>query len=130
LTGVFSVLLIIIGYAQEEKQQSSGQREERHPTVMDSIDIVRDYRPMLADAVKIRRSPDMSIDRQALEIEMRHVATAMYFARNYFKQAYHSPLPEKYPDALRSNIDNNRIGILAYRAGEYERATSILEKVK
>ena len=37
---------------------------------MGSIDVVRDYRPMLADAVKIRRSPDMDINREALEIEL------------------------------------------------------------
>lgn len=133
-TGIFSVLLAT-GYAQEEekqqvdKRQAHGQSGETQQSVMDSIEVVRDYRPMLADAVKMRRSPDMKVDREALEIELRQIAAGMYFSRNQFKQPYHSPLPEKYPNALRNNIDNNRIGILAYRAGEYERAASILEKV-
>ncbi len=34
------------------------------PVTLDSFDIVRDYRPILADAVKIRRSPDMSNKRE------------------------------------------------------------------
>lgn len=134
LTGVFSALLVM-GYAQEEeepqeeKQQPSGQQDERQPTLMDSIDVVRDYRPMLADAVKIRRSPDMRIDREALEIELRQIAAATYFAKNEFKQAYYGRLLERHPGASRSNIDNYRIGFMAYQAGEYERATSILEKL-
>lgn len=135
LTGI-SLILSVTGYAQEggkqqaEKRQTAERWHETQPTVMDSVEIVRDYRPMLADAVKIRRSPDMKIDRSALEIEVRQVAASMYFARNEFKEPYHSPLPERYPDAPRNNIDNNRIGVLAYRAGEYERATSILKQVK
>jgi TolA-binding protein len=96
---------------------------------MDSIEIVRDYRPMLADAVKIRRSPDMNIDRKSLEIELRKIAAGMYFSRNKYKEPYHSPLPEKYPNSSRDNIDNNRIGIIAYRGREFERAASILKKV-
>src|SRR5690606_19019797 len=93
LTGVFSALLIM-GYAQEgDKQQKdtrqlSEGREETQGTFMDSIDVVRDYRPMLADAVKVRRSPDMRINREAIEIELRQIAAATYFSRNGFKQAY------------------------------------------
>lgn len=121
LTGIFSALLVM-GYAQEgEEQQES--------TLMDSIDVVRDYRPMLADAVKIRRSPDMRIDREALAIELRQIAASTYFAKNAFRQAYYGTLLERHPDASRSNIDNYRIGFLAYQAREYERATSILEKL-
>lgn len=45
-----------VGFAQQE----TGQR----PAVIDSIDVVRDYRPVLADAVKIRRSPDMTNKRE------------------------------------------------------------------
>ncbi|SFC64791.1 Tetratricopeptide repeat-containing protein [Parapedobacter composti] len=134
LTGVFSAVLVM-GYAQEEEQQQeekrqpSEQRDERQPTLLESVDVVRDYRPMLADAVKIRRSPDMRIDREGLEIELRQIAAATYFSKNTFKQAYYGRLLERHPDASRSNIDNYRIGFLAYQAGEYERATAILEKL-
>lgn len=135
LTGIFSVLLVT-GYAQEEEKQPDGQHQNSEQlggtqsSIMDSVSVVREYRPILADAVKIRRSPDMKIDRGALEIELRTVAATMYFARNNFKQPYYSPLPQKYPNALPSNIDNYRIGLLAYLAGENERAVSILEKVE
>ncbi len=128
LTGVLSAVLVM-GYAQEEEEQSEQLEEQRQPTLMDSIDVVRDYRPMLADAVKIRRSPDMNIDREALAIELRQIAASTYFAKNEFKQAYYGRLLERHPDASRSNIDNYRIGFLAYQAGEYERATTILEKL-
>ncbi|MCT1524115.1 tetratricopeptide repeat protein [Sphingobacterium hotanense] len=135
LTGVFSTL-ILVGYAQDEKKQSnknehvSEQVDRTQPRVMDSIEVVREYRPILADAVKVRRSPDMKIDRATLAQELREIAASMYFARNNYKQPYHSPLPQRYPNASRDNIDNNRIGIIAYLAGEYERAASILSKVQ
>ncbi|WP_409456383.1 tetratricopeptide repeat protein [Sphingobacterium sp.] len=135
LTGVLS-MLILGGYAQEDKKQQhkneqvGGQVDRTQPRVMDSIEIVREYRPVLADAVKIRRTPDMKIDRATLAQELREIAASMYFSRNNYKQPYHSPLPQRYPNASRDNIDNNRIGIIAYLAGEYERAASILKKVE
>lgn len=134
LTVAFSALLVM-GYAQEEEEQqeekrpASEKRDEGQSTSMGSIDVVRDYRPMLADAVKIRRSPDMDIDREALAVELRQIAAATYFAQNKFKQTSYGKLLERHPDASRSNIDNFRIGFVAYLAREYERATSILENV-
>src|SRR5690606_10907400 len=131
LTGTFSVMLVA-GYAQEEKKEQVPTKplERTKPQDMDSIEVVRDYRPMLAEAVKIRRSPEMNIDRKALEVELRQIAAGMYFGKNGFKEPYHFPLPQKYPNSKGSNIDNNRIGIIAYRGKEYERATSILQKVE
>lgn len=133
LTGVFSMLLVM-GYPQEEQQKESRQPserlEEKEATVMDSIDVVRDYRPMLADAVKARRSPDMNINREAIEIELRQIAAATYFERNRFKQAYNDEILKRHPNASRNNIDNYRISYLAYGAKEYERAASILGKLE
>ncbi|ERJ58708.1 tetratricopeptide repeat protein [Sphingobacterium paucimobilis] len=134
LTGIFSVLLLA-GYAQDqgkqkdENRQLGDQKVNSKSTVLDSIEVVRDYRPMLADAVKIRRSPNMKIERKDLEAELRQVVASIYFDMNDFRRPFHSPLPERYPNAARNNIDNNRIGIMAYHAGEYERAASILKKV-
>ncbi|WP_210352604.1 tetratricopeptide repeat protein [Sphingobacterium tabacisoli] len=134
LTGIFSVLLLA-GYAQEqgkqtgEKKPPAEQKTGTQSSVLDSIEIVRDYRPMLADAVKIRRSPSMKIERKDLENELRQVVASIYLDMNDFRRPFHSPLPDRYPNAPRNNIDNNRIGIMAYHAGEYERAASILKKV-
>lgn len=135
LTGVFSALLIM-GYAQEEDKQQKDTRQpgerwnERQATVMDSFDVVRDYQPMLADAVKVRRSPDMRINREAIDIELRQIAATTYFAKNEFKQAYNDELLKRHPNASRNNIDNYRISYLAYRAGEYPRAASILKTLE
>jgi len=134
LTVAFSTLLVM-GYAQEkekqqeEKQQTSEKPDEGQSKPIGTIDVVRDYRPMLADAVKIRRSPDMDIDRETLAAELRQIAAVTYFANNKFKQAYYVKIIERHPDASRNNIDQFRIGSIAYLAGEHERATSILKKV-
>lgn len=127
---------LVVGYAQEkeglleEELWEETLQEDGQPALLDSIEIVRDYRPMLADAVKIRRSPDMDIDREALEMDLRRIAIDGYFTRTKFKEAYYTPLLKRHPDASPDNIDNHRIGILAYRAGEYERAATILSKLK
>lgn len=49
---------------QQQNQQQQSQQQDTRPTTVDSIDVIRDYRPILADAVKIRRSPDMSNKRE------------------------------------------------------------------
>ncbi|WP_257669008.1 hypothetical protein [Parapedobacter tibetensis] len=55
---VFFSGILLAGYAQQE------ERRDERPATIDSIDVVRDYRPILADAVKIRRSPDMTNKRE------------------------------------------------------------------
>ncbi|MHC8949452.1 tetratricopeptide repeat protein [Sphingobacterium hungaricum] len=134
-TVIFSLFLVIAQAQEDEKQEEKKQQVNKQwngtqSGVMDSVNVVIEYRPVLADAVKVRRSPEMKIDRKTLEIELRHIAASMYFSRNTYKEPFHSPLPERYPNALRSNIDNNRIAVLAFRAGEYERAASIFQQVK
>lgn len=135
ITGVF-LTMVSIGYGQQEETQpeeehkAGEQTYERPPTLGDSIVVVRQYRPMLADAVKVRQSPDMRIDREGMEIEMRRTAAETYFAKNKYKQAYYGLVLERHPEASRDNIDNYRIGHLAYQAREYERAGSIMKKVK
>ena len=134
LTAACSVSLImgsaqVVDKQQQDTQEPSERRNVERAPVMDSIDIVREYRPMLADAIKVRRSPDMGIDREAIAVELRQIAAATYFERNIFKQAYNDELLKRNPNASRDNIDNYRISYLAYRAGEYPRAASILESI-
>ncbi|HMR18525.1 MAG TPA: TonB-dependent receptor [Sphingobacterium sp.] len=52
-----AVLLLACG------QQIFAQEDPTKPVTIDSFNVVRDYRPILADAVKIRRSPDMTNKR-------------------------------------------------------------------
>jgi len=51
-------LLLGLGY-----QGFAQQVDPLKPVTIDSFDVVRDYKPILADAVKIRRSPDMTNKR-------------------------------------------------------------------
>ncbi len=51
-------LMLISSYAHAQVEE-----EAERPVTIDSFDVVRDYKPLLADAVKIRRSPDMSNKR-------------------------------------------------------------------
>src|SRR5690606_809333 len=133
LTAAFSVVLAV-GYAQEGEGEAEQERLEQQragePVTIDSIDVVRAYRPMLADAVKIRRSPDMRINRQALETELRLVAATAYFVTNEFSKPNYGRSLKRHPEATPSNIDNYRIGYMAYENGEYERAAGIFEKLE
>ncbi|WP_099370056.1 TonB-dependent receptor [Sphingobacterium sp. 1.A.5] len=53
-------LLLGMGIGAQAQRRDTTDR----PVTLDSFDIVRDYRPILADAVKIRRSPDMTNKRE------------------------------------------------------------------
>lgn len=53
--------LLSVGSLNAYSQQ---QEEQQQPVTIDSFVIVRDYKPLLADAVKIRRSPDMTNKRE------------------------------------------------------------------
>ena len=60
----------VAGWAQQQNQQQQNQQQQQNEeqqqqrATIDSIDVIRDYRPILADAVKIRRSPDMTNKRE------------------------------------------------------------------
>ena len=64
VTGMIALFATNV-WAQETQTQTQTQAQtQAQSTTTDSIDVVRDYRPMLADAVKIRRSPDMTNKRE------------------------------------------------------------------
>ena len=53
------ILLIAICYAGDTFAQVTPQPTQPSGTLTEEIEIVRPYKPVLADAVKIRRSPDL-----------------------------------------------------------------------
>ena len=55
----YAIVALLLGIGQQVQAQVDPDR----PVTIDSFDVVRDYKPILADAVKIRRSPDMSNKR-------------------------------------------------------------------
>lgn len=52
----YSLIVLLLGFSV----QVYSQEDPVKPVTVDSFDVVRDYKPILADAVKIRRSPDMT----------------------------------------------------------------------
>lgn len=58
----YAIMALLLGIGVEGYAQQRDTVPDR-PVTIDSFDIVRDYRPILADAVKIRRSPDMTNKR-------------------------------------------------------------------
>ncbi|GAA4780411.1 hypothetical protein GCM10023231_04280 [Olivibacter ginsenosidimutans] len=66
-------LLIGLGFCslasfaqEEEKEQQKTEKQEDVKGNLGEIDVVRDYKPILADAVKIRQSPDLTNNRKYL----------------------------------------------------------------
>ncbi|MHC8947304.1 hypothetical protein [Sphingobacterium hungaricum] len=55
----YAIVALLLGLGFE----SYAQERPDKPVTIDSFDVVRDYKPILADAVKIRRSPDMTNKR-------------------------------------------------------------------
>lgn len=55
-------LMLCFAFVGAAAQEQTQQQQQRN--TIDSIDVIRDYRPILADAVKIRRSPDMTNKRE------------------------------------------------------------------
>ena len=55
----YALVALLLGAGQ----QGFAQVDPERPVTIDSFDVVRDYKPILADAVKIRRSPDMTNKR-------------------------------------------------------------------
>jgi len=55
----YGIVALLLGLGT----QGYAQQDPNKPVTVDSFDVVRDYKPILADAVKIRRSPDMTNKR-------------------------------------------------------------------
>lgn len=55
----YGIVALLLGLGT----QAYAQQDPTKPVTVDSFDVVRDYKPILADAVKIRRSPDMTNKR-------------------------------------------------------------------
>lgn len=58
-----ATLLMGVGF-NSFAQETPKKNDPEKPVTIDSFDVVRDYKPILADAVKIRRSPDMTNKRE------------------------------------------------------------------
>ncbi len=110
LTGILSGIAVV-GYAQEE-----GQRER--PATIDSIDVVRDYRPILADAVKIRRSPDMSNKRQYQPKLSYNILDKKLDINTGTKQLTIQEMPFSRTQALTNNYAKIGAGNLGTLLGE------------
>ncbi|MBP3942277.1 TonB-dependent receptor [Sphingobacteriaceae bacterium WQ 2009] len=59
----YALATLLMGAGFSSFAQVDPTKAEK-PVTIDSFDVVRDYKPILADAVKIRRSPDMTNKRE------------------------------------------------------------------
>ena len=59
----YAIVALLLGLGT----QAHAQDDPTKPVTIDSFDVVRDYKPILADAVKIRRSPDMNTKRAYMQ---------------------------------------------------------------
>lgn len=61
----YTLAALLMGVGLNSFAQETGKKNDpEKPVTIDSFDVVRDYKPILADAVKIRRSPDMTNKRE------------------------------------------------------------------
>jgi len=61
----YTLATLLLGAGMHSFAQETPKKvDPATPVTIDSFDVVRDYKPILADAVKIRRSPDMTNKRE------------------------------------------------------------------
>lgn len=61
----YTLATLLLGAGMHSFAQETPKKvDPTTPVTIDSFDVVRDYKPILADAVKIRRSPDMTNKRE------------------------------------------------------------------
>lgn len=106
-------LMLGLGY------QAHAQDNPVKPVTIDSFDIVRDYKPILADAVKIRRSPDMSNTRNYMpKLTYGNIPDKRLEINTGLKELNVQELPFTRTEDITSNYVKLGIGNLGTILGE------------
>ncbi|SEM63752.1 TonB dependent receptor [bacterium A37T11] len=77
---------------------------------IEEIDVIRDYRPILADAVKVRRSPDMNNSRAYQPKLAYHILDKKLDITTGTKQLEIQEIPPVRPDELKHNYAKVGLG--------------------
>jgi hypothetical protein len=92
-------------------QQVFAQENPDRPVTIDSFNVVRDYKPILADAVKIRRSPDMTNKRSYMpKLNYGNVTDKKLDINTGLKELDVQELPFTRIDDLTSNYVKLGVG--------------------
>lgn len=111
----------LTSFAQEEtkeqtKEQTPSQEEAKGN--LGEIDVIRDYRPILADAVKIRQSPDLTNNRKYLSKLNYSVTDRKLDINTGTHRLEIQEIPSTRPDMLTNNYAKIGVGNFNTLLGE------------
>ncbi|HEY0669588.1 MAG TPA: hypothetical protein VGD22_15505, partial [Sphingobacteriaceae bacterium] len=91
-----TILLLIsaVAYSQDPKQ------EPTPGSLTEEIEVVRPYKPVLADAVKIRRNPDLTTTRPFKPNLTYNIIDKKLELNTGIRELQAQKLPEERPDVL------------------------------
>lgn len=111
----YALVALLLGVGQ----QGFAQVDPDRPVTIDSFDVVRDYKPILADAVKIRRSPDMTNKRTYMpKLTYRNIPDKKLDINTGLKELTVQELPFTRTQDITSNYVKLGIGNLGTILGE------------
>lgn len=112
----YAIAALFMGLSYEGFAQ---QVDPLKPVTIDSFDVVRDYKPILADAVKIRRSPDMTNKRSYLQkLAYNNIPDKKLDINTGLKELSVQELPFTKTQDITSNYAKLGIGNLGTILGE------------
>lgn len=113
----YATVALLLGLGQQAYAQQ--EIDPTKPVTIDSFDVVRDYKPILADAVKIRRSPDMSNKRSYMpKLSYGNVPDKKLDINTGLKELNVQDLPFTKTQDITSNYVKLGIGNLGTILGE------------
>ena len=123
----YAIVALLLGLGQ----QAHAQVDPEKPVTIDSFDVVRDYKPILADAVKIRRSPDMTNKRAYMpKLNYGNVPDKKLDINTGLKELTVQELPFTKVQDLTSNYVKLGIGNLGTILGEAYVANEAYENLR
>jgi len=112
----YGIVALLLGLGTQTYAQ---QEDPTKPVTVDSFDVVRDYKPILADAVKIRRSPDMTNKRSYMsKLTYGNVPDKKLDINTGLKELNVQELPFTRAEEIKSNYAKLGVGNLGTILGE------------
>ena len=111
----YAIAAMFVGLSYE----GFAQQDPLKPVTIDSFEVVRDYKPILADAVKIRRSPDMSNKRSYMQkLTYGNIPDKKLDINTGLKELNVQQLPFTKTEDITSNYVKVGVGNLGTLLGE------------
>ena len=111
-------LLLISAMSFGQDTQKEAQQEPAPGTLSEEIEVVRPYRPVLADAVKIRRNPDLSAEKTFKPKLTYNITDKKLELNTGIRQLQAQKLPDERPEVLLNNYAKIGAGNLGTSLGE------------